>query len=70
MAGGHASLPTSPQIPAASTDNPFDWNGLAGLGRGQPKEGALPGSWGSHTGAGLSSQQQTLCTVFSIPVFE
>lgn len=49
---------------------PFDWNGLAGLGRGQPKEGALPGSWGSGMGAGLSSQQQTLCTVFSIPVFE
>lgn len=65
MAGGHASLPTSSQIPAASTDNPFDWNGLAGLGRGQPKEGALPGSWASHMGAGLNSQQQTLYSFFN-----
>ncbi|EAW65176.1 poly(rC) binding protein 4, isoform CRA_e, partial [Homo sapiens] len=38
--------------------------------QGHPKEGALPGSWGSGMGQGPSSQQQTLCTVFSIPVFE
>lgn len=49
---------------------PCDWNGLAGLVRGQPKEGTLPVVGGVAWGQGPSSQQQILCTVFSIPVFE
>lgn len=66
MAGGHASLPTSLQIPAASTDTlltGMDWLGLA---EGNPKRGTLPGSWGSgmETGAEFSAAD-TLYSFFN-----
>lgn len=70
VAGGHASLPTSPQIPAASTDTlltGMDWLGLA---EGNPKRGPCWAAGGVAWRRGPNSQQQTLCTVFSIPVFE
>lgn len=63
------SFPSSLADPAASTDTlltGIDWLGLSG--GGQPKARALP--VGVAWRAGAQSQQQTLCTVFSIPVFE
>ena len=70
VAGGLASLPTSLQIPAASTDTlltGMDWLGLA---EGSLKRGHCQAAGGVAWGQGPSSQQQILCTVFSIPVFE
>ena len=70
MAGGLASLPTSLQIPAASTDTlltGMDWLGWA---EGSLKRGHCQAAGGVAWGQGPSSQQQILCTVFSIPVFE
>lgn len=67
---GAMFLSTSLQIPAASTDlllTGMDWLGLSG---GNPKRGLCRAAGGVAWGQGPSSQQQTLCTVFSIPVFE
>lgn len=64
------SFSSSPADPAASTDTlltGIDWLGLSG---GQPKERALPIAGGAAWGQGPSSQQQTLYTIFSIPIFE
>lgn len=59
----------SPHLPADSCcfhRYPFDWNGPAGLGRGQPKEGTLLGSWGSGMEAGAEfSAADTLYSFFN-----
>lgn len=70
VAGGLASLPTSLQIPAASTDTLLTGTDWLGLAEGSPKRGHCQAAGGVAWGQGPSSQQQILCTVFSIPVFE
>lgn len=65
------SFSSSPADSAASIDTlltGIDWLGLSG-GATQ-REGSACSRGCGLEGQGPSSQQQTLCTVFSIPVFE